>query len=500
MKKILLTISCIIATCLLFGQNNSNEYSQFKKRGDSLYKVKDYKNSAIAYTSAVRFASQKVENNIRWSAASSWSLGNYPDSAFSQLNSIANSKNLTFSFFVDIMSDDDFTLLYKDKRWQKVKDKMFITAKKTFTTSLQKSGGIVPDYERIYAAFAWAMFNQDSAFSQLQIMANTKGVSFGQYNNVRFSSVFSAMHRDERWQLLLDAIYKNAENSLFSPQDDTYTQQEIIYGRKDGMALTLMYLKPKSNSNGKAVIHIRSSSWRSSILSGDLSASLRYLQKGYTVFIVVHGSAPVYTIPDALADIQRAVRFIRYHAKDYQVDPDKIGVTGSSAGGHLSLLCGLMDTPPDENAGDPVDRVSAKVQAVACYYPPTDFLNWGAPGQNVMKSDLMKSNVFNHLFEIRQWNPQRRLFKYITDTSELNKILFQISPINNVSANDAPVLILHGDQDNMVPIQQSETLVKKLQAANVPVSLTIKTDGGHGWDKDEAEIKMFIDWFDKYLK
>jgi dipeptidyl aminopeptidase/acylaminoacyl peptidase len=82
----------------------------------------------------------------------------------------------------------------------------------------------------------------------------------------------------------------------------------------------------------------------------------------------------------------------------------------------------------------------------------------------------------------------------------MKNILKNISPINHVSANDAPVLILHGDQDNLVPIQQSETLVKKLQEAKVPASLIVKKGAGHDFDRDEGEIKMFIDWFDKYLK
>lgn len=504
MKINLITVCCLLVTYLSFGQDNSKEFAELQKRGDSLYKIKEYKNSALAYSLAVRLANPEEEtnvNNARWQTACSWSLGNYPDSAFEQLNTVANSKELTFSYFLDIISDEDFTPLYKDSRWQEVKNKMFLTAKQTFSSASQKSGDNVPDYERTNAAFAWAMFNHDSAFSQLQLLANTKRVSFGQYNNVRSSSIFSAMRKDERWQPLLDKIYKSAERTFSTPQDSSYTQEEIIYGRKDGMALTMMHLKPRTHSNGKAIIQIISGSWRSSFLNWNSGNSLPYLRKGYSVFIVVHGSAPVYTIIDALSDMQRAVRFIRYNAQNYQIDPDKIGVTGSSAGGHLSLLCGLMDGQADENTGDPADRISAKVQAVACFYPPTDFLNWDAPGQTFANSNLVKqANVFNHLFEFRLWNPQRRLFRYITDTTELNKILKEISPINNVSANDAPVLIIHGDKDNTVPLQQSESLVKKLREANVPVSLTIKKGAGHGWDRTEEEIKMFIDWFDKHLK
>lgn len=497
MKKTFLISCCLLVVLISYGQTAADFY----KKGDSLYDIKDYKNSAFAYAEGIRMEGKKATADKYWDAASLWALANLADSAFVYLNTLVNSKDLTFSDFLTIVKDiPHFASTKNDIRWQEIREKIFQNAKNTYSSVVQKPGVDIPNYELINAACAWAMFNKDSAYSLLQMIANSKAVAFGSYNSIRSNSLLASLHNDIRWQPLMETIFKNAERTFTTPQDSTYTQEEIIYGRKDGMALTLMHLKPQKNSTGKAIIRILSSSWRSSFTNWESGNALPWLEKGYSVFIVVHGSAPVYTIPDAVSDVQRAVRFIRYHAKDYQIYPDKIGVTGSSAGGHLSLLCGLMDTPPNENSGDPVDWVSAKVQAVACYYPPTDFLNWGAAGQNIRNSDLMKADVFNHLFEIRQWNPQKRLFKYIADTTELNKILKATSPITNVSANDAPVLIIHGDKDNTVPIQQSETLVNKLQEAKVPASLIIKKAGGHGWDRDESEIKMFIEWFDKYLK
>src|SRR5689334_14143286 len=157
-----------------------------------------------------------------------------------------------------------------------------------------------------------------------------------------------------------------------------YTRtQDVIYGRKFGTALTMDVFRPKSNSNGAAIIWVMSGGWFSSHETIPANMGVR----GYTVFAVVHGSQPRYTIPDAVADMNRAVRFIRFHAKDYGIDPDRIGITGGSAGGHLSLMQGVKPAPPDEKSKDPVDHVSAKVQAVACLFPPTDFLNYGEPGK-----------------------------------------------------------------------------------------------------------------------
>ena len=108
------------------------------------------------------------------------------------------------------------------------------------------------------------------------------------------------------------------------------------------------------------------------------------LDRGYTVFAVVHGSQPRYTVPEIVEDMNRAVRFIRHHAEDYGIDPGRIGVTGASAGGHLSLMLGTAGDAGDPDAKDPVDRESSRVQAVACFFPPTDFLNFGAPGKEMI--------------------------------------------------------------------------------------------------------------------
>ena len=99
MKKNLFTLCCILASLFSFSQTNSEEYNKYKERGDSLYKIKDYKNSAYAYTTAVGFASPDIENSIRWNTACSWSLSNLFDSAFAQLDIIAASKDLTKRLF-----------------------------------------------------------------------------------------------------------------------------------------------------------------------------------------------------------------------------------------------------------------------------------------------------------------------------------------------------------------------------------------------------------------
>ncbi|HQW85397.1 MAG TPA: alpha/beta hydrolase, partial [Ferruginibacter sp.] len=164
--------------------------------------------------------------------------------------------------------------------------------------------------------------------------------------------------------------------------DSAYSiKKEIIYGRKDGMALTMLMLKPIAKSNGKAIISVLNGNWISSprMMDAFLTKSNIYLDAGYTLFGVMLSSQPQYTIPDEIKDLKRAVRFVRYNAKAYGIDADHIGITGSSAGGHLSLMIATSDDDKNLKSNDPVDKVSARVQAVAVFYPPTDFINYGGP-------------------------------------------------------------------------------------------------------------------------
>ena len=293
--------------------------------------------------------------------------------------------------------------------------------------------------------------------------------------------------------------------NYFSHAQDTtaFTKNEIIYGRKDGMAMTMVMLAPKKNANGKAIISVVSGNWRSTYdrIPSTINKVQQYLTSGYTVFAVMHGSQPRYTIPDEIADLKRAVRFIRFNSNNYKIDGNKIGITGSSSGGHLSLMIGLADEKTDSTSRDPVDRVSSRVQAIAIFFPPTDFLNWGQQNANLSKAKagLTLAGVVS-AFDFKEWNDTTKTYKVISDTLKILQIVKQTSPIYSVSADDPPTLIIHGDVDRTVPLQQSEILIKKLKEANVTNELVIKKGGSHGWVNMEVEEKQFVNWFDKYLK
>lgn len=277
-------------------------------------------------------------------------------------------------------------------------------------------------------------------------------------------------------------------------------QEDVVYGRKDGMALTLDVFTPTDGANGAAVIWVVSGGWFSSHAAINPAGVQPLLQRGYTVFAVVHGSQPRYTIPDAVADLNRAVRFIRHHAADYRVDPQRLGITGGSAGGHLSLMIGTAGDAGNPEAKDPVDRESSRVQAVACFFPPTDFLNYGETGSVDLGTKILVN--FRAPFEFRELDRGKGyggMFVPIADEDRVLQIGREISPVYHVTGDDPPTLILHGDADNLVPIQQAERIMARFKEAGVPAELFVKQGAAHGWNLQEDWGKL-LDWFDRYLK
>src|SRR3989442_6696971 len=166
--------------------------------------------------------------------------------------------------------------------------------------------------------------------------------------------------------LLACVLAVTALPAVRAADEPNYTRAEdVIYGRKFGTALTLDVFAPKKDANGAAVIWVVSGGWFSSHESIRPAAVSEFLKRGYTVFAVVHGSQPKFTIPEILEDMHRATRFIRFHAKDHGIDPERIGISGGSAGGHPSLLQGMAGNQGGPQAQDPIDRVSSRVPALA---------------------------------------------------------------------------------------------------------------------------------------
>src|SRR5256712_10291836 len=216
--------------------------------------------------------------------------------------------------------------------------------------------------------------------------------------------------------------------------------EDVIYSRKFGTAVTLDAFQPEK-PNGCGILFMVSGGFFSSHDAINPGFYRALLERGYTVFAVVHGSQPRFIIPEIEQDIHRAVRFIRHNAAKYGVDAGHLGIAAGSAGGHLSLTIGAQGGNGQEAAKDPVDRESSAVQAVACFYPPTDFLNWGKPGEDGV--GYGPTEKFKPAFGPRSGTAEGRQL--------LGK---EISPIYYVTSNMPPTLIIHGDSDKLVPLYQ----------------------------------------------
>jgi acetyl esterase/lipase len=273
--------------------------------------------------------------------------------------------------------------------------------------------------------------------------------------------------------------------------------EDVIYGRKFGMALTMDVFQPRI-SNHRGILFLVNGGWLSS-KSTPMMQNIQpdyyrpFLDHGYTVFAVVTSSQPAFTIPDIMADVLRATRFVRASATRFDVRPDRLGVTGASSGGQLALSIATMGGPGNPDAPDPVDRESSAVQAVACFFPPTDFLNYGGPGKDGVGLGPMK--------------PLQVAFGPRALTAEGRQALGrEISPIYFVTASLPPTLLIHGDADPDVPIQQSLSFVDRARAKGAKhIQLTVRPGKAHGWPKgsivwkSDEDVLALIAWFDKFL-
>jgi acetyl esterase/lipase len=263
--------------------------------------------------------------------------------------------------------------------------------------------------------------------------------------------------------------------------------EDVIYGRKFGVALTLDVIEPIKNRNGYGIIVMVSGGWLSSHDAVNPQLYAAFLERGYTVFAVVHGSQPKFIITEITPDIHRAVRFIRSNAGKWGVNAEKFGITGGSAGGHLSLTMATQGAPGKPDAKDPIDRANSAVQAVACFFPPTDFLNYGAPGEDAVGVGVLEG--FKAAFGPRSDTPESR--------QQLGK---EISPIYFINAQLPPTLIIHGDADKLVPIQQAQSFVKRATEAGATAKLIVKPAAAHGWADLQSDMVLFADWFDEHLR
>jgi len=259
----------------------------------------------------------------------------------------------------------------------------------------------------------------------------------------------------------------------------------IVYGRRHGLELTFDLIRP-ARTNGAAIAVMVSGSWKSNPDGFHPWMVAPLLRRGYTIFAVGHLSQPQATVMEIVADVHRAIRFIRHQAREYGIDPNRIGVTGGSAGGHLSLMLATCGGPGLPDANDAIKRETSAVQAAAVFFPVTDLLNLGQSTENPGDGGPPKSFV-------KAFGPQA------TDPAAWQEIGRSVSPIYHVSAHTPPVLILHGGADTLTPLEQSQWFVARVREAGGTVKLVVRPGKKHGWLTMFWDIRQFGAWFDRHL-
>ena len=286
---------------------------------------------------------------------------------------------------------------------------------------------------------------------------------------------------------VLSTLMPEAAN--FDPAKLGNIEKDVTYCTMGGVPLKMdVYYPETASAPWPLVIYVHGGGWETSDKSeGAGFRKLTGMQNSDFLFASVnYRLAPQYKFPAQIQDIKCAVRYFRAHAVEYNIAPNKIGVWGGSAGGHLVSLLGTADSSAGWDVGEYLDQSSC-VQAVADMFGPTDLTRGSATTGIQIK---LQWDVFG-------------------STSNTDPILAAASPVTYVTADDPPFLILQGDADTLVPPEQSQILFDKLQAVGVPSELVMIKHAGHGFQQvgnlpiKPSLIKLgkeVVAFFTKYLK
>lgn len=264
-------------------------------------------------------------------------------------------------------------------------------------------------------------------------------------------------------------------------------EKAVVYGERNGRPLVYDVFTPREGGNGRGILFLVSGSWKSKPGSVRPWLAAPLLREGFTVFAVCHHSQPEVSVMEIVADIERAVRHIRHGAISRNLDPNRLGISGGSSGGHLSLMLATKGRPGDPAANDPIDRESSEVQAAAVFFPVTDLLNLGDSTQNLHDGGPPKS--------------YRKSFGPNTDQSEVwQRVGRSVSPIYHIPPDLPPILIHHGDADTLVPLDQSTRFREAAAAGGHEVELRIREGKSHGWLSMILDIRTFAHWYEEKLR
>lgn len=263
--------------------------------------------------------------------------------------------------------------------------------------------------------------------------------------------------------------------------EGTKVYRDVAYGPDAERNLLDVYVPADAKGPLPLVVWIHGGGWRNGA-KGNGGPAIGLLREGFAVASINYRLSGTAVFPAQLEDCKAAIRFLRANAQKYGLDPNRFGVWGSSAGGHLVALLGTSGDVKDvEGTVGEHDDVSSRVQAVCDWFGPTDFLQMGGRHDDAASPESLV--IGGPIQENKE------------KTARAN-------PITYVSADDPPFLIMHGTKDPAVPFSQSELLVAALDKAKVENKLVPLEGAGHGGPEFQAADvqKQVAEFFARHLK
>jgi acetyl esterase/lipase len=241
------------------------------------------------------------------------------------------------------------------------------------------------------------------------------------------------------------------------------THRDVAYDDDHASQCLDVYLA-KADKPTPAMIYLHGGGWRAGSKKNIPAWLRKFVEDGQlSVVSVEYRFTNVATHPAQVNDCLRAVQFVRENAVKWNIDTNRLGVTGGSAGGHLSAYVALHDDAADAKSDDPVKRLSSRVACAVSFAGPTDWT-------------LLSTIDHRH-------PAYRQLIGYEPDTPATDlaaQLIKDVSPISFVSQDDPPIMQVHGDKDTIVPIEHASNLHEKLEAASVESELVVIPGGNHG--------------------
>ncbi len=269
---------------------------------------------------------------------------------------------------------------------------------------------------------------------------------------------------------------------LARAQGPVVVEKGIEYTNPDNQHLQLDIARPATGDGPfPAVICIHGGGFRAGSRDGYLGLIQQLAARGYVAVTVSYRLAPKYPFPAAVHDVKAAVRWLRANAAKYKIDPNRIGATGGSAGGHLALYLGVTGNVASLEGNGGNAGVSSAVQAVVNVYGPSDFTK--SYGKSVDAAEVLPLFLGGNVEQERK--------KHLT-----------ASPLYWVNPSAPPTLCIHGTLDKYVAYEQSIWIVDRLLAAGCDAELVTIQGGGHGFNAEQSKVadSALFAWFDKHLK